>query len=497
MSGPRVALCACCAALAFFACGERGAAEQGGAPANNRKPGAPAGSQAPAAPAGPSVIHVVREGETLWDIARAYGVTVEAIQKASGLRERQIRRLSKGTQLRIPGATHTVDVLAKKAEQAKAEVLPPISDGAYHRLAAGESLWTVARTYDVPIETLLKRNKLSADSMGSLRIGQAIVVPGIAQSQVKAVEPSKAPKGFSHEVQPGETIWDLARGFGVAVSEIMAANGLNEDEASNIRDGKRLFIPGVERVGAGKVRRQASASERRSLAIAQRLGLGSVRAAGALLHGRVEQRWIRAADGVGRFTGTLLWPVRNGSYVRGYGSGQGGYHKAMDIMGKMGWNVRAAASGIVGYAGDELSGFGNMVMVVHPGGWVTLYAHNSVNFVSAGQKVNRGDILAEVGSTGRSMGPHVHFELIQGNNNCDPAPLLRPGVRRRDGKLQRIERATWTRPDRRPKQVRCAKRQKHPIALSVENEDPGQDATPEAEHGPVMDAPAGEDEDLP
>jgi murein DD-endopeptidase MepM/ murein hydrolase activator NlpD len=499
MCGSRVALCACCAALAFLtpiACGERGAAEQPGAPATNgAKPAGVAGSQVPVA-AGPSVVHVVREGETLWDIARAYGVSVDTIQQASGLRDRQIRRLSKGTQLRIPGATQVVDVLAKKAEQAKAEVLPPISDGAYHRLAPGESLWTVARTYDVKIETLLARNKLSADAMGGLRIGQAIIVPGITERQVKAAEPSKAPKGFSHEVQPGETIWDLARGFRVAVSEIMAANGLNEDEASNIRDGKRLFIPGVERVASGKARRPVSARERNYLSLAQRLGLGSVRAAGALLHGRVEARWIQAANRVGSFPGTLRWPVARGSYVRGYGSGQGGYHKAMDIMGKMGSNVRAAAPGIVGYAGDDISGFGNMVMVVHPGGWVTLYAHNSVNFVTAGQPVDRGDILAEVGSTGRSMGPHVHFELIQGNNNCDPAPLLRPGVRRRDGKYQRIEQVKWTRPDRRPKQVRCAKRQKHPIALSVENEDPGTDLTPEAQQGPTMEAPADE-EDLP
>ena len=501
MSGTRLCSCACVAALVIpalgIACGQGGAPDAGAhaAAGSHAKPPALGGGAARPAAAQPSVVHVVREGETLWDIARAYGVSVDAIQSASGLSERQVRRLSKGTQLRIPGATVAIDVLAKKAEQAKADVLPPLSDGAYHRLAEGESLWTVARTYDVAIETLLARNGLSADDMGSLRIGQAIIVPGIAQRDVKTAEPSKPPKGFSHEVQPGETIWDLARSFDVAVSELMAANGLSAEEASSIRDGRRLFIPGVERVGKGKVRRTVSARERRALAIASRLGLGSIRAAGALLHGRVEARWIRAADAVGRFGGTLLWPVRNGSYVRGYGSGQGGYHKAMDIMGKMGWNVRASAPGIVGYAGDEVSGFGNMVMVVHPGGWVTLYAHNSVNFVSAGQAVNRGDILAEVGSTGRSMGPHVHFELIQGSTNCDPAPLLRPGVRRKDGKYQRIEQAKWTRPDRRPKQVRCAKRQKHPLALSVENEDPGTDITPEAEHGPTMEAPAGEGEE--
>src|SRR5262245_43751401 len=238
MSGRRVALCVCATALAILACGQHGAAEPGAAAGSGTKPTAvPAGPTAPAPPAGPSVVHTVREGETLWDIARAYGVRVEAIQQASGLSDRQVRRLSKGTQLRIPGATQVIDVLAKKAEQAKADVLPPLSDGAYHRLAAGESLWTVARTYDVPIETLLARNKLSADDMGGLRIGQAISVPGIAQNDVKAVEPSKQPKGFSHEVQPGETIWDLARSYGVAVSELMAANALSAEEASSIRDG--------------------------------------------------------------------------------------------------------------------------------------------------------------------------------------------------------------------------------------------------------------------
>jgi len=165
----------------------------------------------------------------------------------------------------------------------------------------------------------------------------------------------------------------------------------------------------------------------------------------------------------------------------------------MDIMGKIGWNVRAAAPGIVGYAGDEVSGFGNMVMVVHPGGWVTLYAHNSVNFVSAGELVRRGSVLAEVGSTGRSQGPHVHFELIQQNNNCDAAPLMRPGVRHRNGKIARIDYVRWTVPGKRPAAIRCAKRQKHPFA--VINENPLTDATPEAEQGPVMDAPADDDDD--
>src|SRR5204862_3786599 len=139
--------------------------------------------------------------------------------------------------------------------------------------------------------------------------------------------------------------------------------------------------------GRGHAKRHPSARELRAQVAARKLGLGTVEAAGKLLYGQVEPRWTRAADKLGAFPGTLKWPVQKGAYVRGYGSGEGGYHKAMDITGKIGWNVRAAAPGVVGYAGDEVSGFGNMVMVVHPGGWVTLYAHNSVNFAAAGETV--------------------------------------------------------------------------------------------------------------
>jgi murein DD-endopeptidase MepM/ murein hydrolase activator NlpD len=156
--------------------------------------------------------------------------------------------------------------------------------------------------------------------------------------------------------------------------------------------------------------------------------------------------------------------------VRGYGSGEGGYHLAVDIAGDIGWNVRAAAPGIVGYSGNEVTGYGNMVLLVHPGGWVTMYAHNSTNFVAAGERVPRGGILAEVGSTGISRGPHVHFELMHGGKNCDPAHLFRPGIRHGGGRLSPIERVEWTRATRRPRQVSCDRRRRHPRSRLVIDE---------------------------
>jgi len=361
------------------------------------------------------------------------------------------------------------------------------ADGAIHYLEEGESLWTVARTYDVPIGELMARNGIKSDEeLGLLQIGAPINVPGVKPSDITHKKP-KGRLGVTHQLAPGETLSGLAKLYGVSVREIMGANRLSEEDASKLRDGKRLFIPGVELSKQGKIEHQPTKQERQALAKAKRLGLGSLAAAGRLLHGYVEDRWSNAAAESGRFGGTLKWPVNAGWFVRGYGSGAGGYHKAMDIMSKMGTNVRAAASGIVGYSGDKVPGFGNMVMIVHAGGWVTLYAHNSINFVRAGQLVQRSDIIAEVGSTGRSMGPHVHFELIHNNQNCDPAPLFRPGVKRRNGKLARLAYVSWPRSGQRPDEVKCAKRQKHPMNLSVMNENPETDAAPVPEDANAPD----------
>ena len=430
----------------------------------------------------PGVDHVVAEGETLWAIARAYGVTVDAIVEANGLRPRDVRALRTGRTLRIPGATEMV----RPQEASEPEALPPIDDGAYHRLAEGETLWDVARLYDVSLDDLMARNGLDDESVRHLRPGRAIVVPGATARQVERAtrdrerrrEEARAARGFSHTVSRGETIWDLAGAFGVTVAEIMAANRLDEAAVRNLREGARLYIPGVERDRGGRVRRQLSGLQRRALALAQRLGLGTRQAASALLRGRVERRWVHAAGG-DRLPGHLRWPVTNGWFVRGYGSGEGGYHLAVDIMGRIGWNVRAAAPGIVGYAGNEVPGYGNMVILIHPGGWVTMYAHNSANSVVAGQRVPRGGIIGEVGSTGISRGPHVHFELIFDGKNCDPAMLFRPGIRHRDGHLSPIPRVDWVRPEALPERVRCAPRRRHPRSRWVVHESYDDDASGE------------------
>ena len=482
--GPIGARAAALIALtALFGAGWPGCAEE--APSEDRVEAPPPDEDLPAEDAEepedegppPGVDHVIAEGETLWEIARAYGVSVNAIMEASSLRPRDLRRLRAGQTLRIPGATETVAVESTPAEP---DELPPLTDGAYHRLAQGETLWDVARLYDVGLDDLTERNGLDDEGVRLLRPGRALVVPGVTERQVERAtreraaetETARTPSGFRHTVSEGETIWDLAGAFGVSTAEIMAANGLDESGVRALRAGARLWIPGVERDAGGRMRRRLSGQQQRALGLARNLGLGTRQVASSLLHGHVDARWIRAASRRGgrRMPGSLRWPVANGWFVRGFGSGEGGYHLAVDIMGHIGWNVRAAAAGIVAYSGDEVPGYGNLVLMVHPGGWVTMYAHNSANSVVAGQSVPSGGIVGEVGSTGISRGPHVHFEFIYDGQNCDPAALFRPGIRHRDGHLSPLPTVDWLRPTPRPDRVRCHVRMRHPRSRWVTHE---------------------------
>lgn len=208
-------------------------------------------------------------------------------------------------------------------------------------------------------------------------------------------------------------------------------------------------------------------SEMRALLARKRaadLGLGTKIAAGRLLAGLVDQPWIDAASRYYSPQETLQWPARDGWFSRGYGSGENGYHRAFDIMGPMGLDVLAAAPGIVGYVGNSLSGYGNLIIIVHPRGWVTAYGHNQHMHVIPGEYVNRGQVIASMGSTGRSTGPHLHFEFIVRGKNCDPAALFRPAVMHPNGKHSSIKQARWPlNSESRPKDIRCGVRMRHPI----------------------------------
>lgn len=192
------------------------------------------------------------------------------------------------------------------------------------------------------------------------------------------------------------------------------ADASEEDLAEPVRtfDYSR-FSDGPRRVPTPRGASQVRATE---------LGLGHRLTASRLLHGRPEPRWVEAATG--SMPEHLQWPVERGRFGRGFGyvrvTRPGLRHNGVDIVAEEGSVVRAVADGIVAYSDNEIRGFGNMVMIVHPNGWVSIYAHNYRTTVQPGWRVRRGERIAFVGSTGISRGPHVHFELRVNGHPIDP-----------------------------------------------------------------------------
>lgn len=120
----------------------------------------------------------------------------------------------------------------------------------------------------------------------------------------------------------------------------------------------------------------------------------------------------------------FMWPVPSSKRISSYfGSRHGRHHDGIDIPAKKGTSVIAAADGKVVHSG-WMRGYGRVIIVKHSTGYHSVYAHNSKNIVRKGQKVSQGEVIAKIGSSGRSTGPHLHFEIRKKNKVSDPAKYL-------------------------------------------------------------------------
>jgi murein DD-endopeptidase MepM/ murein hydrolase activator NlpD len=211
-------------------------------------------------------------------------------------------------------------------------------------------------------------------------------LPGCA-----AHTPASTPKrdqGIYHVVRPGENLFRIGKAYGVSYNELARINRIKD--ASQIRAGQRIFIPGAARRLPVEIITPSEPA-------ATDLHLPSP-----------------AAPAVGRF----FLPV-HGTVNSGFGPRGASFHDGVDIGAPMGTPIRAIERGEVIYS-DRLRGYGNIVILRHADGLVSVYAHNEINLVREGQTVGRGEIIGRVGSTGRVTGPHLHFEIRKNNTAQDP-----------------------------------------------------------------------------
>jgi len=190
------------------------------------------------------------------------------------------------------------------------------------------------------------------------------------------------------------------------------------------RRGSRRFCDGPRRVPVP----HGEAAQ-----VAESLGLGTQQAGVKLWSGSPERAWVDAAGPAS--DSDAVWPIEGGRLGRGFGYVRKGAlrrirHDGLDIGARVGTIVRAAADGIVGYADNGLSGYGNIVILVHPDGSSSFYAHMRASYVFAGERVRGGDPIGEVGTTGITFGPHLHFEWHAHGRPRNPLPRFRHRAQR-------------------------------------------------------------------
>ncbi|MBM3511904.1 MAG: LysM peptidoglycan-binding domain-containing M23 family metallopeptidase [Alphaproteobacteria bacterium] len=295
-------------------------------------------------------------------------------------------------------------------------------------VGAGETIYTIARRHNVSTRILIEANDLAPPYR--VTPGQDLVIPG----------------SRLHTVTDGESLYLISRAYNLDMYSLAKANKMVPPY--RVYTGQQLAIPGVG-VGDGKPAVEVAPVNEVLAGLEPRRGAaprsGSDRAVTAaplpgegvpvkteegsgaakeVAQAAPETEAVPLPAGGGRF----LWPVR-GRVISGFGPKNGGMHNdGINISAKPGDTVRAAENGVVAYAGNELRGFGNLLLIRHRDGWITAYAHADEILVKRGDQVKRGQVIARVGASGRVAEPQLHFEIRKGTKAVDPLRYLQPAT---------------------------------------------------------------------
>ena len=349
----------------------------------------------------------VREGETVYNLSRRFGVPVDAILKANNLASADA--LAAGQQVVIPTYVHS----------AKAPVSAP---DANRNVADARS--STGTRFDVPADRVPVPGNAPTERLAVLPQQPKLSEeqPGTQTAANNAQ--SGTANGRSYTVASGDTLNAIARRTGVSTEALKQANGLS---SGLIRIGQTLTIPAA---GAPVQVAQAPRTDQTTTGTVKPAAPEPVSAYTPPKPQQAAEKVIQQASldtssapdatGISR----MRWPVR-GRVISGFGGSSGGSRNdGIDIAVPTGTSVRAAENGVVIYAGDGLKEFGNTVLVRHEDGLVTVYGHASQINVQRGQKVRRGEEIAKAGMSGSADTPKLHFEVRKDSAPVDPVGYL-------------------------------------------------------------------------
>lgn len=323
---------------------------------------------------------VVERGDTLYALARRSGTSVNDLAKLNNLKEpytlsvgQKLKlRVAKPVEKPIPNVISEEKIKQIKEEKSKTvakETIKPTStkrvDLQEITVSKGDTLYSLSRKYEIPVNDLAVMNKLSAPF--TLSVGQNLKVPKLDNVQKKSavVVKKSVSQKTDKKITPAKTV--------------IAKQTTEKQPSTKVQD-KTKAKPKTKNTSAKIVARSSS---------------------------------------------KFSWPVR-GTILSGYGPKNGGLvNDGINISAPLNTVVKASENGVVAYAGNEVKGMGNLIIIQHSDGWMTVYAHLNSMDVRRGARVNVGQPIGKIGKTGKVDKPQLHFEIRKGTKSYNPTNYLK------------------------------------------------------------------------
>ncbi|MGZ6202061.1 MAG: LysM peptidoglycan-binding domain-containing M23 family metallopeptidase [Thermodesulfobacteriota bacterium] len=199
-------------------------------------------------------------------------------------------------------------------------------------------------------------------------------------------------RGVYHVVERHQTFYRICKTYSADLNEVASLNRI--PDPSKIKTGQRIFIPRAKRILKVEIYIDDVVSEQ----------------------GEKTKVAYKKFD--------FIWPVE-GKINQGFEEAENRRHQGIDISSAVGSPIKASNAGTVIYSNNTITGYGNLIILRHSEELVTVYAHNQVNLVEEGTWVEKGQVIGKVGQTGRTSGPHLHFEIRKNNKAMDPLLFLK------------------------------------------------------------------------
>lgn len=334
--------------------------------------------------------YMVQYGDSLWSISRKYDMKVQELVDLNNLRKPY--NIKPGQMIRISNGGNIVKKNNNNDDDNKAVIKSQISTKLdTYKVKSGDNLIGIAKKYDMTTSELAELNNLKKPY--KIRIGQNLKIKKTYNNIDKNVS--------TYTVKSGDNLTNIARKHDMTLSEIIELNDL--DKPYVVKIGQKIKINTDEPKVVIKNTTQQSNNKNINITKSE------------------QKQVVKKAPKVNSF----IWPIK-GNVISSFGSKSNGlYNDGINISAPKGTDFRTCEDGVVAYVGNELRGYGTIILIKHENNWISAYAHCDTAKVSRGDKVQKGQIIGTVGNSGNVSTPQLYFSLRNGREAVDPIKYLK------------------------------------------------------------------------